>query len=120
MGDVTRMKKSTSRYLLTIPLTILAIAAVTGVFFGITALGKPDQNGPGSTIFIGLAFWKLGLIAIAVLIAREKGRTPVLWGVIELFASIIGTLVLLALPHTKERKADLDGARVELPSTIEA
>ena len=113
------MKKSTNRYLLTIPLSILTIAAVTGVFFGITALGKPDQNGPGSTIFIGLAFWKLGLIAVAVLVAREKGRTPALWGVIELFASIIGTLVLLALPHTKERRAELDGGRADLPGAIE-
>lgn len=103
----------------TIPLTILAIAAVTGVFFGITALGKPDQNGPGSTIFIGLALWKIGLIAIAVFVAREKGRSPVLWAVIEVFASIIGTLVLLVLPHTKERKAELDGGRVYLPGMIE-
>lgn len=95
---------TTVRYFRTMGLSVLGYVLVTLVFFGLASL---DGDEPGPGMFIGLAVWKIGFITVSVLQAREKGRNPVLWGIIELLSSVIGTIVLLLLPYTKEKTAAL-------------
>lgn len=107
------MKNSLKRYLLVFLVGLAGYAAVILLFLGVVRLIEgPDMKEPGAGIYIGLAVFKLGFIAVSILVAREKGRSMVLWGVIELLFSVVGTLILLFLPHTAERRAELDGRAV--------
>lgn len=47
---------------------------------------------------IGLVIW-IGLIFWTVSIARKKGRSPMLWGVLAFFFSWIALIIVAILPR---------------------
>jgi hypothetical protein len=104
------MKNSTRRYLITIGcfiLGFLTFGMILGIMLTIASPGSPrDISLPPivgvifTVIFYGC--WITG----AVFIAREKGRTW-FWGIASMIAPLM--LVLVLLPHTKERRMALDG-----------
>lgn len=109
-----------NRYLKTLAIGLGAVALNLALFVGLSLLITllVGGRGPGSAeralpfVMPLLVAWKAGMIYIAVRIAREKGRSPLVWGIVELLSSLLGTAVLLLMPYTAGRKAE-----IELPNT---
>ncbi|HEX3791573.1 MAG TPA: hypothetical protein VHW44_27175 [Pseudonocardiaceae bacterium] len=48
----------------------------------------------------GGLIWEIVFVAVSVYIARSKGRSGLLWGILGFFFSLITLIVLLLLPRT--------------------
>jgi hypothetical protein len=104
------MKRSAKRYWIISTLGIPVSLILMFILFRISRGAGVSEIGWFSSVTSYLSYWLLLLspALINAFVAYEKGRSIILWVVIGCFASIIGTIVLLVYPYTKERKLEID------------